>query len=307
MRNQFFRAGMISLLLAISCVLAMPSGAVAQTPDAGSATAPVSDDDLEIDPSEPDFTVITLPTNLRLPRHKLGFFLTHRFARPLGRGDFGDLVSDLFGFDGGAQIGLGLRFGLLRGTQIGLYRTSDRTIQLYVQSEIVSPKHHAVGVSVNGSIEGTENFGLSDPRIEGLDAAFSPALSLVISRPFGTRGAAYLVPRWVGNTNLVDDQPGDDYTFLLGVGLRVRLYGSTYLTGEVLPRLSGYKGALCSATVCIGDTDTLFTFGIEKQVGGHAFQINFANGIGTTPRQTVTEQTRDNDWFIGFNLSRKFY
>jgi hypothetical protein len=285
----------------------LPSGAGAQTPAATGAPPPVADDDLELDPSEPDFTVITLPTNLRLPRHKLAFGLTHRFARPLGRGDFGDLVSDFFGFDGGAQIGLGLRFGLLRGTQIGLYRTSDRTIQLYVQSEIVSPKHHAVGVSLNASIEGTENFGLSDPRIEGLDAAFSPAFSLVVSRPLGTRGAAYLVPRWVGNTNVVDDQPGDDYTFLLGVGLRVRLYGTTYLTGEYLPRLSGYKGALCSATACIGDSDTLLTFGIEKQVGGHAFQINFSNGIGTTPRQTVTEQTRDNDWFIGFNLSRKFY
>jgi hypothetical protein len=287
-------------------VLALPSGAVAQTPATPSAPPPVSDD-LEVDPSEPDFTVVNLPTNLRLPRHKLGFFLTHRFARPLGRGDFGDLVSDLFGFDGGAQIGLGLRFGLFRGTQLGLYRTSDRTIQLYVQSELVSAKRHAVGVSLNASIEGTENFGLSDPRIEGLDAVFSPAFSLVVSRPLGSRGAAYLVPRWVGNTKVIDDQPGDDSTFLLGVGLRVRIYGSTYLTGEYHPRLAGYKGEICSGAVCIGETDSLIAFAIEKQVGGHAFSINFSNGIGTTPRQTVTENTRDSDWFIGFNLSRKFY
>jgi Membrane bound beta barrel domain (DUF5777) len=306
MRTPRLRTG-LSAVLGTILLLAVNSGAFAQTPTTASANAPVLDEDLELDPSEPDFTVITLPTNLRLPKHKLGFFLTHRFARQLGRGDFGDLASDFFGFDGGAQIGLGLRFGLFPGTQLGIYRTSDRTIQLYAQSEIVSQRKHAIGVSLHASVEGTENFGLSDPRVPGLDAIYSPAFSLVVSRKLGTRGAAYLVPRWVGNTPLSEDQPGDDSTFLLGVGLRVRLYGSTYVTGEVLPRLAGYKGALCSGTVCIGDTDTLVTFAIEKQVGGHAFSINFSNGTGTTPRQTVTDQTRENDWYIGFNLSRKFY
>jgi hypothetical protein len=91
------------------------------------------------------------------------------------------------------------------------------------------------------------------------------------------------------------------------VGLRVRVFGTTYLTGEYLPRLAGYKGEICGSGVCIEGADSLLTFAVEKQVGGHAFSINFSNGVGTTPRQTVTEQTRDNDWFIGFNLSRKFY
>ncbi len=307
MRGSSLRVGMVSLGLAWSVGLALSSGAVAQTANATGATAPL-DDDLDFDPAEPDFTIITLPTNLRLPRHKLGFSLTHRFARPLGRGDFGDLVSDFFGFDGGAQIGLGLRFGLFRGTQLAIYRTSDRTIQFYEQSELLSQRRHAVGVSLQASIEGTDNFGLSDPRVEGLDATFSPAFSLVISRKFGTRGAAYLVPRWVGNTSLVERQNGeDDSTLLLGIGLRVRVYGSTYLTGEYLPRLAGYKGSFCSGGLCLGDTKPLLTFALEKQVGGHAFQLNFSNGFGTTPRQTAVEQTRDNDWFIGFNLSRKFF
>ncbi len=300
-------AGIVTAAFASAFAFGSPSRSVAQTPAAPPGAAPTFDEDLELDPSEPDFTVITLPTNLRLPKHKLGFFLTHRFARPLGRGDFGDLASDFFGFDGGAQIGLGLRFGLFPGTQLGIYRTSDRTIQLYAQSELVSQRKHAIGVSLHASVEGTDNFGLSDPRAEGLETVYSPAFSLVVSRKLGTHGAAYLVPRWVGNTPLSQNQPGDDSTFLLGVGLRVRLYGSTYITGEVLPRLAGYKGALCSVDVCIGDTDTLVTFAIEKQVGGHAFSINFSNGTGTTPRQTVTDQTRDNDWYIGFNLSRKFY
>ena len=40
---------------------------------------------------------------------------------------------DFFGFDSGAQIGLELRYGLARGTQIGVHRTSDRTTQIFGQ------------------------------------------------------------------------------------------------------------------------------------------------------------------------------
>ena len=57
---------------------------------------------------EPDYTLINFPSTLRLARHKMAFRLTHRFARPLGQGDFGNLVEDFFGLDGSAQIG-GLR------------------------------------------------------------------------------------------------------------------------------------------------------------------------------------------------------
>ena len=85
------------------------------------------------DPAEPDFTVIALPTTGQVPRHKFAFRLTHRFSRPLNGFDddfsFGELLGDLFGFDSAAQIGLELRFGLMEGTQVGIHRTNDKTIQ----------------------------------------------------------------------------------------------------------------------------------------------------------------------------------
>ena len=131
---------------ALLLALALQAAAQAAQPasDAKPAAAAVApapagyDQDLDEVPAEPDFTVVDLPTNLRLPRHKLAFRLTHRFGRPLGEGDFSDLLADLFGFDGGAQVGLGLRFGLFRGTQLGVYRTSERTIQLHLQQELLS-------------------------------------------------------------------------------------------------------------------------------------------------------------------------
>ncbi len=47
-------------------------------------------------------------------------------------------------------------------------------------------------------------------------------------------------------------------------------------------------------------------FGIEHRIGGHSFQINFSNDLGTTPAQ-VARGRRTDDWHIGFNISRKFY
>src|SRR5437899_4627033 len=80
-----------------------------QTPPA-QPSPPETDDATVNNPAEPDFTIISLPTSLRLPEFKSAFRVTHRFARPL-KGDFGALAADLFGLDSGAQIGLEYRFG----------------------------------------------------------------------------------------------------------------------------------------------------------------------------------------------------
>src|SRR5712671_3288859 len=54
--------------------------------------ATTDDDDTTIKPAEPDFTLVSLPTSLRLPQFKGAFRVTHRFAaadercrRPGGR------------------------------------------------------------------------------------------------------------------------------------------------------------------------------------------------------------------------------
>lgn len=259
----------------------------------GPVAEPGDDPDLEPDPAEPDFTVIALPTNLRLPLHALSLRLTHRFGRPLNEGSFSDLAADLFGFDGGAQIGLGLRFGLLRGNQVAVYRTSDRTIQLSDQQQLLREGPSPIGVSLLASVEGLDNF----------HEDFSPAVAMILSRRLGDRGAVYLVPSWVGNTRVNPSAPGTDSssTLVLGIGARFRVSRKLSLVGEVHPRLAGYKGDLGS-----GDPKSLISFGIESRVGGHAFQLSFSNAQGTTPAQVARGQAASS-WFIGFNLTRKFF
>jgi hypothetical protein len=297
------RLALLSLALAVASNAARaddpPQGSAAGAPAAASR-ASSEDDDLEVDPIQPDFTVVNLPTTLRLPKHKLGFRVTHRFARPLGSGDFGDLVSDFFGFDNGALIGLELRFGVFGGTQLGIYRTSERTIQFFAERELLRQGKSPVGVALYATDEGIDNF----------KDEYSPAISVLFSRKLGTRAAVYAMPAWVGNTNALPRRVGeDDNTFILGLAGRVRVMSATALVGEWTPRLAGHEHG----------EDSHLAFGVEHRVGGHSFQVNFSNSLGSTLAQLArgagsVQRTQGavageggRDWFIGFNISRKFY
>ena len=259
--------------------------AAAQSP---AAPPQVEDDpDLDLNFSQPDFAIVNLPTTLRLPRFKSSFRVTHRFGRPLGAGDFSSLVEDLFGLDSGAQIGLEYRFGLMRGLQAGIHRTSNKTIEFFGQYNLMQQgESRPVGLGVIASIDGTNNFRDS----------YSPALGVVVSRELGRSGALYFEPIWVNNTNPLPDALADDNdALLLALGARIRVRPTVYVVGEFIPRVGFDPGVNHG------------TFGIEKRAGGHTFQLNFSNGFGTTMGQLARGGTASEDWYLGFNISRKFY
>ena len=245
-----------------------------------------SDDPAALKLAEPDFTLIGLPTSLRLPKFGSSFRVTHRFTTPLN-GDFGDLASDLFGLDSGAQIGLEYRFGIVPNGQIGIHRTSNKTIEFFGQyAAIRQSAGHPVDVSGIVTVEGTNNFKDS----------YSPALGAIVSREIGDVAALYVEPIWVNNTNPLPKQVVDkNNTFIVGLGARVRVRPTVYISGEAAPR-TGFKPGV-----------THGSFAIEKRAGGHLFQLNFSNAFGTTLAQIARGGPVENDWYLGFNISRKFY
>jgi hypothetical protein len=288
MTNLLTAASLVFLTASSPAPAAPRSTAQAQAeapaqPPAQAQDQPDAPSDRRVDPSQPDFTIIGLPTTLKIPRFASAFRVTHRFGRPLGAGDFGDLAGDFFGLDGGAQIGLEYRFGIMAGTQIGIHRTSNRTIEFFAQQHVLEQGKGPVGIDIIGTIEGLDNFSES----------YSPAIGAVISRTLGRHGALYAHPIWVNNTNELSDD--DNNTFIVGLGGRLRVRPTVYLVGEVIPRF-GYT------------PDAVYgSFGIEKRAGGHSFQLNFSNGLGTTLAQLARGGQPSNDWFIGFNISRKFF
>jgi hypothetical protein len=281
---------LIQLMLAFGIAVAIADPAAAQTTTANTestAAAAAQDDDPDRDPNDnqPDFYVATLNTNLPLPKGKWNFRLTHRFLRPMGEGDFGDLAGRLFGLDGGAQIGLDLKYGLARNFNVGVYRTSDRTIQFSAQFNAFRDGSGPIGLSVVANVDGTDNF----------TEEYSPGVALVLSRELGGRGAIYLQPSFVNNTRF-SPVDGDDYTAMVGVGARLRLGRNAFVFAEASPRVAGFDQGV-----------TFASFGFEQRYGGHVFQLNVSNGVGTTLAQVGRGGTPDDNWYLGFNLTRKFF
>jgi hypothetical protein len=250
----------------------------------GAHDAQADDPDLDVNLAQPDFMLASLPTTLRLPRHKTTFRLTHRFHQALE--DSGP--DDLFGLDAGARVGIEFRFGVMSGAQVGFYRTGDRTIQLFTQYDIARQgRRLPFGVAAYASIEGTDNF--SDE--------YSPGIGVVISHELGTRAAVYAEPFWVGNTDRTEPPVSDSTsTAMLALGVRLRVLRTTYVVAEVAPRMGGY-----------GPGTMHVAFGIEKRAGGHLFQLNVGNNTGTTLANIARGTPDGGYWYLGFNLARKFY
>lgn len=299
MTSAFVRSILTLALAAGMAPAALAAGATdpvkkpdtaATTPAEPAATATTADQDddpdMDVNLAQPDFTLVGLPTSLRLPALKSAFRITHRFGRPLGQGDFSDLIQDGFGLDSGANIGFEYRFGILKATQVVFHRTNNRTIQFMLQREVKGQSESfPLGITVFGSAEGTNNFRDS----------YSPAIGAILSREVGDRAALYVEPMWVNNTNTLPKELADDNdAILVGLGARVRLSKSVYGVAEMSPRVSGFDPG-----------KTQVAFGLEKRAGGHSFQLNVGNGFGTTFAQMARGGT--NDWYLGFNLSRKFY
>ena len=244
-----------------------------------------NDPDVLVDALQPDFNLAALPTTLRMPTGKWAFRVTHRFTRNLAQGDFGDQASNLFGLDGGAQVGLEVRVGLRPGTQIGVHRTSDRSIQLFAQQNFLNERDgRAFGLDALATLEGEDN----------LSERYKSALGFAASKNLGRLAAVYAEPIVVLNGSPFNT--GDEHTLMIGLGGRIRVRPSTYLLAEYTPRVAGYRAG----------ADQI-TFAIESRAGGHLFQINVGNGFGTTLGQLAGGGIEYDQWFLGFGIARKFF
>lgn len=280
-------------LLVLLPLLFVPAAVLAQDPPPGSQNPPATaqpeperaDPDVRIDALQPDFTLAALPTTLRMPKGKWAFRVTHRFTRDLGEGDFGDALSNLFGLDGGSQVGLEVRYGLMRGTQIGIHRTSDRAIQLFGQHNFKNERDGGrFGFDAIATFEGDDN----------LSEHFQGALGVIVSKNLGRFAAVYAEPMVVLNSSPFET--GDEHTGMIGLGGRMRVRRSMYLMAEYTPRFAGYKPF----------ADQI-SFAFETRAGGHLFQIGVSNGFGTTFGQLARGGVDYDQWYLGFNLSRKFF
>lgn len=284
-----------------TAALSFAAAAAAQTPtpppapaDAVPASAPL--------PAQIELNLINLPTTQSIAAHRSYFRLTHRFARDLRRGSFGQLAEDLFSLDQGAIIGLEYRFGITPNIQAGLHRSLlSKTIMTFGRWDAIRQSESMpLGLSVSGSVEGLNN----------MQEHFQPGIAVTASRTFGDRLALYATPGYVHNTKAVDVLSGHDGhndlglesdeharhndTWFAGFGGRLRFSQTGYVAGEYTPRLHGYDPNSAEWGVAV-----------EKRTHGHTLQLNLTNSFGTTYGQ-LARGGSPHDIYLGFNITRRF-
>ena len=219
--------------------------------------------------AQPDFTVVNLPTTLRLPKWKSAFRVTHRFTRPLGEGRLRRSRSRTSsGWTPARSSASSSASASAAGTQVGVLRTSDRTIQFFGQYDVKPSR---------------SRFRWASPRTRRSTARTTSATAIrrrsasIVSRTINKHAAVYVQPMWVNNTNgLPTELIDDNDTLMLGVGARVRITADRLRGGRVDPAGRRVRPGRARRS-----------FGIEKRVGGHSFQFNFSNTFGTTMGQVA--------------------
>jgi hypothetical protein len=224
-----------------------------------------------------------------MPANTFGFRLTHRFTRPIASGTTGDFFRDFFGFDSAARIGLELRYGLRPGTQVAVFRTNDRAIQLSAQQTVLrQTPARWIGVDAFVDVEGQDNFTEN----------YATSVGAVVTHLFAKHAAIYAHPLYVWNVSTVPLPDGTpDWSMCLGLGVRYRLGQSkVYVVAEAAPQLGGLK-----------DGADHMSFAIERRAGAHMFQFTVSNNLGTSIRTVARGGVNPGDWYVGFNLTRRFY
>jgi hypothetical protein len=247
--------------------------------------------ELEVDKAHPDFTVVTLPPDLRVPAHRLAFRLTHHCARPMSSDDSGELGADFCGFDGGAKAGMALRFRMLDAPQLAVYRIADNTIQFSLRRELAPRGRRPRRLS-------------TELAVHGLDSAtdeISPAISVVVWQKSGARGRVCVSPTSIANA-LWSPRCGDDSTVVLGLGARLQLESSPVSWAKSGGAPEGFRRRRASR-----GAKPLLSFGLEPRLGGRVLQMSQARDLDDSPAWMPQGQQGVEGWFVGFNLSRRPY
>ena len=219
------------------------------------------------------------------------FRIIHRFTRPLKCDECEDnLLEDLFGLDSGAVIGLEYRFGMVPGGQAVRPPRAPRQDDPVVRPVRLTRQTDGMPVESRRSvaIEGTDNFRED----------YSPAVGAVIVAHARRRGRRATSSRsWSNNANLC------------GSGRRQRLDVHARHRRPRPHPPDGLSGRRVDAASRRATTpDSTRRFAIEKRAGGHIFQLNFSNVL--RERRCVSSRAaapNGDHWYMGFNISRKFF
>ncbi len=213
----------------------------------------------------------------------LEVLFTHRFQETVQRGD----SHDLWGLDSGADVGLGLAFGLTRHLDFSVYRASFQENYELAGKFLVFEQASRVPVSVTlrAGTDLLQRPGVQDPG--------RPFFQLLLARRLAPGVNLLLSPSWVADT------PGLKNAFNVPIGFTFPLPGRHLVEVEVIPRNRDLDASR-----------TAWHVALSKALGAHIFEIVLGNSRATTVDQMLGGDSaagfQTGDVRLGFNIIRDF-
>jgi len=241
--------------------------------------------------AQEDSRVGSLPSPVDLKKGTVEIQIQHRFLQALADSGPGDA----FGIDSGANISLGVNFGLTDRLSAGISRSRfDQIVEMRGAYEIRTSKDSPWKMSLQGGVEGKRNF----------HEQYSPFLQLAASVDRGPVRVNF-VPTVVFNSrpdaeikNVVAKviNRNSNHTFALGLGTDIAVNRRLSLLAEYMPRLAGYGGLRERRDHVAG--------GVAIRTWGHVFTLLVARSRDLTPSKYAVNSEEDGVSF-GFNVYRR--
>lgn len=275
-----------------------------------------------------DYRLVNVPTPKRVLRHSVNLYFTHRFSQPVK--PLNQSGRDLLGLDSFAVSSLGVFYGVTDKLYVSAYRSPIcqrglcRTIELGVGYHWLDEKGRSpVALSTYASIEGDENFSrhytynlqtmLARSVTKNVNLFFSPAVHFNANgqRRFDPRATDFFPPAPIADTFRQDKHAA---SFGFGVNARIRptvslLFEYTPRVGFKLGRVRPIFNSNFTRIVAFSsESEAGIGFGIQKDIGRHAFSLTFSNTQTTTTARYNSSNLvlPPSRFIIGFNLYRRF-
>ena len=309
-----------------------PSAAAAQTEPAAApqpSASPVEDSPYIFGEGEEpyDWRLINVPTPKKVPKGSWNIDFTHRFTQPLHPLD--ESARNLLGLDSFAAASFGVKYGITDKFFASVYRSPlcqrglCRTIEIgfgynFFEQDEDSP----FALQGYGSVEGNGNF--TEEYTYNLQARmsvklgkrvylfFAPALHLNAngSGRFDPRASDFFPPATVAE-NFRLPTNGASYGFGASVMITpniLALFEFTPRTGFMLGRSVPVFDKKFNVIAFDHESEPEMGFGIQRNVGKHAFALTFSNTQTTTTSRYNSSNLvlKPRRLIIGFNLSRRF-
>jgi Membrane bound beta barrel domain (DUF5777) len=275
-----------------------------------------------------DYKLINIPTPKKVPRRSWNLWFSHRFSQPIH--PIEDSARNLFGFDSFSVSSFGVTYGITDKFYVTASRSPlcqrglCRTIEVgFGYNWLAQDKDTPVGLTTYASVEGNGNFTeeytynlqtMVSARVhKRIYLFFSPAVS------FNANGSGRFDPRpnefFPPATAAANAFSQPNYTASFGFGASVMIMPDLVALFDFTPRVGFKLGVVqpifdnnFNVIRFENQSEPSMGFGIQKNIGKHAFTLTFSNTQTTTTSRYNSSNLvlKPRRFILGFNLSRRF-